>query len=111
MILQGPSVTAAELERRTGWVLKPEGACKGDRCVPIPDQSGGLLDARVLSERLQMPLVHDAENDLWCLGPESDAPFESALAPELELPDRHGNAFSLASLRGQKVLLIAWASW
>jgi hypothetical protein len=27
------------------------------------------------------------------------------------LPDFEGNAFDVASLRGRKVLLVAWASW
>ena len=36
----------------------------------------------------------------------------SAEAPELELPDlRTGELFRLSSLRGQKVMLLAWASW
>src|SRR5437879_5307093 len=29
-------LTAADLVRATGWELKPQGACLGDRCVPIP---------------------------------------------------------------------------
>lgn len=35
----------------------------------------------------------------------------SAQAPDLELPDLDGRPFALQSLRGQKVLLVAWASW
>ena len=35
----------------------------------------------------------------------------TAEAPELELPDVDGTTFALSSLRGQKVLLAAWASW
>ena len=35
----------------------------------------------------------------------------AAVAPELELPDADGNPFHLSSLLGQKVLLVAWASW
>jgi hypothetical protein len=31
--------------------------------------------------------------------------------PELVLRDFDGDAFDLASLRGRKVVLIAWASW
>jgi hypothetical protein len=31
--------------------------------------------------------------------------------PDLTLPDVQGNPFSLRSLHGKKVLLIAWASW
>ena len=34
-----------------------------------------------------------------------------ALAPELTLPDLDGRPFELSSLRGQKVVLAAWASW
>jgi hypothetical protein len=112
MILDGLEITADELARRTGWVVKPEGACKADRCVPLPDFDEGRIDARVLAERLRMPLIRDEVHDLWCLGPESDSsPLESTRAPELNLPDWRGREFSLASLRGMKVLLLAWASW
>jgi cytochrome oxidase Cu insertion factor (SCO1/SenC/PrrC family) len=59
-----------------------------------------------------MPLVHDEAHGLWALGPESGGrALTTAVVPEITLPDRNGNAFSLSSLRGQKVLLVAWASW
>jgi peroxiredoxin len=35
----------------------------------------------------------------------------TAEAPELTLPDLDGNEFKLSSLRGQKVLLFAWAPY
>ena len=113
MILTSLEVDPKEFERRTGWVLKPEGACKGDTCVTLPDDTGSAaLDARTLSQRLGMPLVHDADTGVWCLGPEAQGrALTTAVAPELELPDVHGNPFRLSSLRGQKVMLIAWASW
>ena len=112
MILTRPEVTADELEQRTGWRLEPEGACKGDRCVPLPLRAEGRLDARVLSERLGMALVHDPGHDLWALGPESEGrALESAELPDITLPDRAGERFSVRSLRGTKVLLVAWASW
>jgi hypothetical protein len=70
------------------------------------------VDAEVLAERLGMALVHDPEHGLWALGPESGGrALASAEMPDLTLPDRDGNRFSLRSLRGQKVLLAAWASW
>ena len=38
--------------------------------------------------------------------------LESAAAPELVLPDiRTGEPFALSSLRGSKVVLVAWAPW
>ncbi len=115
MILEELWVDAAELERRTGWELKPEGACKGTVCIPLPDEAvaDGRIDARVLDERLGMPLVHDGAHGVWALGPESltGRALLSATAPELVLPDLDGKPFALSSLRGQKVVLVAWASW
>jgi hypothetical protein len=112
MILLTLQVDPAELERRTGWQLKPEGACKGDRCVPLPSSEPGHIDVRALAERLGMPLLHDPAHEVWCLGPEAGGhALTGAQAPDLELPDLNGHPFALRSLRGQKVLLLAWASW
>ena len=109
MILTSFQVDPIDFEVRTGWAIKPEGACKDVRCVPLPE---GPLDAGILSERLGMPLVHDEAAGLWCLGPESGGrALASAEAPEIALPDWQGNEFSLRSLHGRKVLLLAWASW
>ena len=106
-------VDVEELAQRTGWVIKPEGACKDDRCVPLPTGSDGkVLDVRLLAKRLGMPLLHDQTHDVWSLGPEAGGHvLGSAVAPEIVLPDLDGRPFALSSLRGQKVLLVAWASW
>ena len=112
MILDGPRVDPAELERRTGWAIKPEGACKEERCVLLPPDEDERLDANVLSERLGMPLVRDDATGLLCLGPESGGrALASTEVPPLTLPDLEGRPFDLGSLRGRKVLLYAWASW
>ena len=113
MILKTLVVDAQELERRTGWVIKPEGACKGEVCVPLPTMTGtAQVDARVLAERLRMPLLHDEVHEVWCLGPEAGGhALSSAVLPDIVLPDLEGNPFALRGLRGQKVLLVAWASW
>jgi hypothetical protein len=113
MILTSLEVDPKEFESRTGWVLRPEGACKGDSCVPLPDAAArGRLDARMLSQRLGMQLIRDADANVWCLGPEAmGRALTTAQAPELVLPDYQGNEFSLSSLRGQKVLFVTWSSW
>jgi hypothetical protein len=113
MILNQPHVSPAELERRTGWAIKPQGACKADRCVPLPEPADSdLIDVRVLAERLGMPVIYDEQHGLWALGPEAGGrSLLSAAAPEVTLPTREGQKFSLSSLRGTKVLLLAWASW
>jgi hypothetical protein len=114
VILTSLDVDVAEFERRTGWALKPEGACKAEMCVPLHTSTeDGHIDARVLSERMGMPLVPDEKHGLWALGPDTAGgrALASAEAPELELPDRNGAPFRLSSLRGMKVFLLAWASW
>ena len=115
MILSSLNVDVAAFEERTGWAIKPQGACKGEMCVPMPagpSDHEASIDARVLAERLGMPLIEDAKHGLWALGPETlGRALASADAPEFELPDRNGVPFALSSLRGLKVLLLAWASW
>ena len=117
MILDDLVIDAPSFAQRTGWEIKPEGACKGEVCVPLPAEActdDGRLDARVLAERLGMPLVTDDAHGLVALGPETKVngrTLTTAQAPELELPDVDGNPFKLSSLLGQKVLLVAWASW
>jgi hypothetical protein len=111
MILADLVVDAAELARRTGWQLKPEGLCRDDVCVPLPQTSGSLLEASVVAERLGMPLVRDEVAGLWALGPQAGRTLASAETPDFTLPDWQGRDFTLSSLRGRKVLIVAWAPW
>ena len=117
MILQELALDAHEFERRTGWAIKPEGACKGEVCVPLPAEArraDGRFDAPAVADRLGMPVVADAEHGVWALGPETAVTgraLTTAVAPDLVLPGADGNPFKLSSLHGQKVLLVAWASW
>ena len=112
MIFDSLTPTIAQFEQISGWAVKPEGACKDDRCVALPPGADGLVDIRRFAERLGMPVVLAEAAGLWSLGPEAGGrALRSARAPELTLPDVHGHAFRLNSLRGRKVLLVAWASW
>lgn len=113
VIFQSSTVDQAEFAAVTGWVPKPEGLCKDVRCVPAADAVGadGRIDVRVAAQRLAMAVVEDEQHGLVALGPESGSALASAVAPELTLPDAHGNPFSLSALHGRKVLLVAWASW
>ena len=110
MLLDTLDLSAAEFTAGTGWQIKPEGACKGDVCVPL---GPGEFDLRVAAERLGMAIVADEPRQRWALGPESvgDRALTSADAPELILDDIDGNEFRLSSLRGQKVVIAAWAPY
>ena len=114
MIIHSLEIPRTEFESQTGWSLKPEGACKGDRCVPLPsiDLSARTVDIRLISDRLGMPIVHDEAYGLFALGPESGGPLlASAECPDIVLPDLDGKDFAISSLRGRKVVIVSWASW
>jgi len=117
VILTELEIDAATFEARTGWAVRPEGACKAEHCVVLPPEArtaDGKVAVEVVAEHLGMPLVHDAAAKVWAVGPDTTVTgraLTTARVPELELPDFGGNPFKLSSLRGQKVLLVAWASW
>jgi hypothetical protein len=112
VIVESPEIPVEDFERETGWVLKPEGACRGGVCVPLPAQ-GRTLGLAVVAEGLGMAVVHDARHGLWAVGPSTvgGRALESADSPDFTLPDLDGRPFRFGSLRGQKVVLVAWASW
>ena len=107
MVTDSLEIDPVEFLRATGWELKPEGACRGDVCVPLGDRS-----LPEVARRLAMPLVHDEENGLWSLGPavEPILPAGGA-APDFALPDLEGRVHRLSQQRGRKVLILAWAPW
>lgn len=113
MLVTSLDVTAKEFEAGTGWQLKPEGACKGHTCIPLPQRPGERVNIPAMAEALGMPLVAEPELGIWALGPESlgSRALTTAAAPELTLPDVDGNSFSLSSLKGQKIIVYAWAPY
>ena len=115
ILLDGP-VDPAAFEAGTGWAITPRGACKAEVCVPLPPEATveGAVDVNAVAARLGMPVVRDAAHELVAVGPQTKVTgraLSTATAPPLKLPDFDGHTFDLASLRGQKVMLLAWASW
>jgi hypothetical protein len=115
-------LSKADLTRASGWELKPEGACIGDVCVPIPParatefvrDNGGAFNLAALARHLGEPVVHDDINRVWYFGEAAAArraTLASLEAPDFELPDLDGKMHKLSDYRGRKVLLAAWASW
>jgi len=114
MLIESLTIKRAEFESGTGWQIKPEGACKGDICIPLSDPpDGDEIDVVAMANQMSLPLVADEANGLWALGPESanGHTLTSAEAADLRLPDYNGEEFSLSSLRGQKVLMVAWSPY
>jgi hypothetical protein len=117
VILHDLEVDSHAFEVATGWSVKPEGACQGEVCFALPEDvrvGDARLAVEPLAARLGMPLVRDDAHGVMALGPATAVTgraLTTAVAPELALPDADGNPFKLSSLLGQKVLLVAWASW
>ena len=111
MILDRLDLDADAFAAATGWVIKPEGACKGEICVPLTRD--GEFDLVDTAPRLGMALVHDEAHGVWALGPASltGRTLVSAAAPDVVLQDMDGDDFHLASLRGQKVVVVSWAPY
>ncbi len=109
MITETLDISADDFAAGTGWDIKPEGACKGEVCVPLPDG----YSATDAADRLGMAVVTDEATGLTALGPESlsGRALVTAQAPDVALPDLDGNEFRLSSLRGRKVVLVAWAPY
>lgn len=109
MITETLDISPEAFHAGTGWEIKPEGACKGEVCVPLPDG----YSAEHAADRLGMAVVANESTGLTSLGPESlnGRALVTAVAPDLVLPDLDGNEFRLSSLRGKKVVVVAWAPY
>ncbi len=113
-VLLGPEA----LVEATGWVLKPEGLCRGSVCVSVRDQTSlvvdGAIDVAVVAEVLRCPAVVDPGEAVLAIGlpaAERAASMKSLQAPDFELPDIEGESFRLSSLGRRKKLVVTWASW
>ncbi len=107
-----------ELQRGLGWELKPEGLCLDDICVPVPPGSAvladGAVDLAAFAALLRRPLALDVAERAASLGTGADqrgSTLASLEAPDFTLPDLEGRLHSLSEHRGEKVFLVAYASW
>jgi hypothetical protein len=123
---EGPGqlwVTTVDLERATGFELKPQGVCRNELCFPLPKSreqeflrksTGKTWFNLVAFARLvHQPVAHDEALATWYFGLRADQrhALSSLEAPDFSLPDMNGKMHSLSDFRGKKVLLVTWASW
>jgi len=124
--IEGDAVwlTLPELTAVSGWELKPEGVCKDEICVPVPEArreallrseaSTALFNLTEFARLIEQPVAGDQANSVWYFGPASwewRTRLSSREAPDFALPDLAGKTHRLSDLRDKKIFLLFWASW
>ena len=108
-------LSAADLNRATGWKVEPEGLCRGDACVRtqaawLDDQK--RVDLAAFAGYMGQPMIRDGEAIAFgeSLGNRRDSLF-SLEAPDFTLPDIDGKLHKLSDFRGKKVFMFSWGSY
>ena len=100
-----------------GWDVSPEGVCAGEICVPVPPgatwSDGEDFNVSAFARHIGLAEAADPERGVVAYeaprqGPTGPGTVE---APDFTLPDLDGNLHSLSDYRGQKVVLLTWASF
>lgn len=118
LLADGPAIEPEQLESLMGWSLKPEGLCRDDTCVIVPDRSAiendGKIDAVAVAGLLDRPAVTDVVSGTTAIGAPRAArrgALNDLQAPDFVLPDLDGTAHALSDHRSKKRLLVAFSSW
>jgi hypothetical protein len=109
-------VTPSDLQTSTGWVLKPEGLCRAEACIPLPTNgewtdAQGRINLASFARYEGRPMLRDEEHGIWAFGAAPQMEARSALAPDFTFPDIDGKQHSLSDYRGRKVFLYTWGSY
>jgi len=109
-----------DLSEINGFELKPEGACLGELCYPLPkgllvEQDGTpWFDLAGFADHIGQPYVADLEAGVWSFAEipaKRERLLADAMAPDFEITDRKGNVIRRADLKGKKALIVTWSSW
>lgn len=117
-------VSPEDLTRINGFVLKPEGACLDDICIPLRQDGDNELfvtrdgkkwiNATALAKTMKQGYAADYEHGVWSFAeiPATQSSYlQASVAPDFEMKDRQGKTVRLSDFRGKKVLIVTWASW
>lgn len=118
LLPNGPLIDNEQLEKQLGWTLKPEGLCRDDECVLVPDRSAlerdGQIDVMSVAALLDRPAAHDALSGVAAVGAPRGLRHKALAdleAPDFTLPDLDGTHHALSDHRSKKRLLVAFSSW
>ena len=111
-----------DLTRINGFVIKPEGACLDDLCIPLQQNSDLLktlddqqwVNVAAFADLMEQPYVVDEDTHTWSFGDmpvTRQAMFANARAPDFEILDRQRKVVRMSDFKGKKALIITWSSW
>jgi AhpC/TSA family len=109
-------VPVSDLPAATGWEVKPEGVCAGETCVPAPPDAswadGDAFNLSAFARHVGVAEAADPDQELVAFVPDDRSGASASIAaPDFTLPDLDGRMHSLSDYRGQKVVLLTWASF
>jgi len=118
LLTDGPLLSPAQLSTELGWELKPEGLCRDDTCVIVPDPDALMdaerVDVAAVAALLDRPFVLDQTANVAAIGAPRELrrrALDDLVAPDFALPDLDGTAHALSDHRSKKRLLVAFSSW
>jgi hypothetical protein len=113
-----------DLASATTWELKPERVCRGETCVPLSvsqraamlrdEQASTWFNFTEFARLIEEPVAIDPDERIWYFGPPGwlwKPRSAGGTAADFAARDLAGHQHSLRELRGEKVLLLFWASW
>lgn len=111
-------IDAATLEDAVGWQLRPDGLCRGDVCVLVPDREALVVDHRVdlaeLGRLLERRSIVDPDHGVIALSLPAEHRRQAIVgleAPSFTLPDLDGQPHSLEEWDGRRRMLFAFSNW
>jgi hypothetical protein len=115
-------VLPEDLTQINGFVIKPEGACLDDICIPLQQDSNLLktvddqlwFNVSAFADLMEQAYVADVETHTWSFAEmpvTRQAMFANAQAPDFEILDRQGKVVRMSDFKGKKALIITWSSW
>jgi len=115
----GAAVEPGALADATGWIVKPEGLCRGETCIPaaltpglvLPD---GSIDVSVFGRATEQLVVLDQERGLAAVGPTASVrshTLRSLDASDLAATTLDGESVAISQFPGRKKLVVAFSSW
>ena len=117
VLISDGTITETQLAE-LGWTLKPEGLCRDDTCVLVPDRAAldtaAGIDLAVLGDLLDRPVAIDPEAGMAAIGasrPVRRGAVDELRAPDFSLPAIDGDLTALDDHRSKKRLLVAFSSW